>query len=167
VVYQEFRQHDEIIVAEPNRSASWQTNKFVLIAMCCLSAVIAGVFAFVGAWLILPFAGLEMLALGSTLYYVCWKLRYRHVVTLEDEIVLIQKGHYHPLQQWRFERDSTTIQVTTQSHPWDAPQISLCNRGDQVSLGEFLSKEDTDKLLALLRQRLRVQSHAAKGLRNF
>jgi uncharacterized membrane protein len=167
VVYQEYRQDDEIIIAEPNRSASWETNKAVLIVMCCLSAVIAGGFALIGAWPILPFAGLEMLALGSTLYYVCWKLRYRHVVTLEDTSVLIQKGHYHPRQQWRFDRDSTTLQVTTQPHPWDAPLISLCSRGEQVSLGDFLSKDDANALVQLLRDRFRVQNHTSKGLRRF
>ena len=167
MVYQENNQNDEVIVAEPNRSASWQANKLVLIVMCCLSGVIAAGFALVGAWPILPFAGLEMLALGSTLYYVCWKLRYRHVVILEDKKVLIQKGHYHSRHYWCFDRDSTSIQVTTQPHPWDAPQISLCNRGEQVSLGEFLSKEDAGKLLHLLRQRFRVQGHAARGLRSF
>lgn len=167
MVYQEYRQSDEIIVAAPNHSASWQANKWVLIAMCCLSGVIAGGFALVGAWPILPFAGLEMLALTSALYYVCWKLRYRHVVTLEADKVRIHKGHYHPRQQWCFDRDNTTIQVMSQPHPWDAPQISLCNRGEQVSLGEFLSKEDTNTLLQLLRERFRVQGQSAKALRNF
>ena len=167
MVYQHYHQSDEVIVAEPNRSASWQVNKMVLIAMCCLSGAIAGGFALIGAWPILPFAGLEMLALGSALYYVCWKLRYRHVVTLEADSVLIQKGHYHPRQQWRFDRQNTTIQVMTLPHPWDAPQISFCNRGEQVSLGDFLSKEDTDKLLQLLRDRFRVQDPAAQGHRDF
>jgi len=167
VVYQEYRQSDEIIVAEPNHSASWQANKLVLIAMCCLSGVIAGGFALIGAWPILPFAGMEMLALAAALYYVCWKLRYRHVVTLEADKVKIQKGHFHPRQQWCFDRDNTTIQVISQPHPWDAPQISVCNRGEQVSLGEFLSKEDANMLLQLLRERFRVQGHGSKGLRTF
>jgi len=167
VVYQEYRQSDEIIVAEPNHSASWQANKLVLIAMCCLSGVIAAGFALIGAWPILPFAGMEMLALAAALYYVCWKLRYRHVVTLEADKVKIQKGHFHPRQQWCFDRDNTTIQVISQPHPWDAPQISVCNRGEQVSLGEFLSKEDANMLLQLLRERFRVQGHGSKGLRTF
>ena len=44
MVYQENNQNDEVIVAEPNRSASWQANKLVLIVMCCLSGVIAAGF---------------------------------------------------------------------------------------------------------------------------
>ena len=167
MVYQQQRQSEEIIVAEPNRSASWQANKWVLAAMCCLSGVIGIGFALAGAWPILPFAGLEMLALGSALYYVCWKLRYRHVVTLEDETVLIQKGHYHPRQHWRFDRENTSILVITQPHPWDGPRVSLCNQGHQVSLGEFLNKADAEKLLTLLRKHFRIQGHSATGQRGF
>jgi len=166
-VYQRQYQQHEIIVAEPNRSAGWQTNKFVLLAMCILSGVIASGFALVGAWPILPFAGIEMAALGAALYYVCWKLRYRHVVTLDEREVRIQKGHYHPRQAWRFERSETRIHITTQSHPWDAPGISLSHRGEQVCLGEFLSKDDAQQLIALLRTRLRVNSHSSKATQGF
>ena len=59
MVYQHSHDSDEVIVAEPNRSASWEVNKMVLLAMCCLSGVIAGGFALLGAWPILPLAGLE------------------------------------------------------------------------------------------------------------
>ena len=45
MVYQHSHDSDEVIVAEPNRSASWEVNKMVLLAMCCLSGVIAGGFA--------------------------------------------------------------------------------------------------------------------------
>jgi uncharacterized membrane protein len=166
LVYQFYREHDDVIVAEPHRSSSWEANKWVLIAMCSLSAVIAGGFAWAGAWPILPFAGLEMLALSSALYYVCWKLRYRHVVTLSADAVRIQKGHYHPRQQWCFDREHTTIQVMAATHRWDAPHISLCHRGEQVPLGDFLGKDEAESLLQLLRERFRVQGHA-QGSRKF
>ena len=55
----------------------------------------------------------------------------------------------------------------TQPHPWDALQISFCNCGEQVSLGEFLSKEDTEKLLHLLREQFRIQAHSENGQRDF
>jgi uncharacterized membrane protein len=167
LVYQQQYQEHEIVVAEPNRSASWQANKWALVAMCSLSGVIAGAFAFIGAWPILPFAGIEMAALGGALYYVCWKLRYRHVVTFNGEQVRIQKGHYHPRQDWCFERHRTRILITTTQHPWDAPRISLSHRGEDVSLGEFLNKDDAEKLIKMLRTRLRVQAHSANTTQEF
>jgi uncharacterized membrane protein len=167
LVYSQQSGDEDVIVAEPNRSASWQANKMALIAMCCLSAVIAGGFAALGAWPILPFAGLEMLALGTALYYVCWKLRYRHVITFSPQTVHIQKGHYFPRQQWKIDVDEAALSVTQERHPWDGPGISLFSRGEEISLGEFLNRDDSLKLLSLLKNRLRIGNHAPRGGRSF
>ncbi len=167
MVYRHQSAGGDTIVAEPNRSASWQANKMVLIAMCCLSAVIAGAFAALGAWPILPFAGLEMLALGSALYYVCWKLRYRHVITISPDKVHIQKGHYYPRQEWEIDVSEAALSVTPEQHPWDGPTISLCSRGEEISLGEFLNRDDSLQLLGLLKHRLRIGNHAPRGGREF
>ena len=167
MVYKQRDDSTEVIVAEPNRSASWQTNKVVLILMCCLSGGIALGFAALGAWPILPFAGLEMLALGSALYYVCWKLRYRHVITLQSDSVRIQKGHYYPKKSWDIPFDDAALSVTPEQHPWDGPTISLYNRGEEISLGEFLNREDSLKLLSLLKGKVRVGNHSPRSRQDF
>ncbi len=166
-----YKQHDngsDQIIAEPNRSASWETNKVILIAMCCLSGGIAlGFSVILGAWPILPFAGLEMLALGSALYYVCWKLKYRHVITVGVDTVTIQKGHYYPRQQWEIAVDEAALSVTPEAHPWDAPTISLFSKGEEISLGEFLSREDALELLKHLKTRLRIGNHSPSTRKPF
>ncbi len=167
MVYQQKKDDSEVIVAEPNRSASWQANKYALIAMCCLSAVIATGFALIGAWPILPFAGLEMLALGGALYYVCWKLQYRHVITLREDKIHIQKGHYHPRESFELPLEESRLAVEPEQHPWDGPKISLQHRGEDISLGEFLNKQDSENLLSLLRGRIRVGSHSPRGEQRF
>jgi uncharacterized membrane protein len=167
VVYKQQADAGDVIVAEPNRSASWRTNKIVLILMCCLSGMIALGFAALGAWPVLPFAGLEMLALGSALYYVCWKLRYRHVITVNPQTVRVQKGHYYPRQSWDIPFDEVALSVTQEKHPWDAPGISLFSRGEEISVGEFLNREDSLKLLSLLKGKVRIGNHAPRSKRDF
>ena len=78
-----------MIVAQPNCSATWRSNKLVLFALALPSLGAATGFALLGAWPVLPFAGLELLALGSALYYVNWKQHYRHVITLSDDSIRI------------------------------------------------------------------------------
>ena len=167
MVYKQREESGDVIVAEPNRSASWQTNKLVLILMCCLSGTIALGFAAIGAWPILPFAGLEMLALGSALYYVCWKLRYRHVITLGSGTVRVQKGHYYPKKSWDIPVDDAALSVTPENHPWEAPGITLFSRGEEIPLGEFLNREDSLKLLTLLKGQLRIGNHSPRTRRDF
>ncbi len=155
------------IVAQPNCSANWRSNKLVLILLSIPSLGIAIAFAFAGAWPILPFAGLELLALGSALYYVNWKLQYRHVITLSENSVRIDKGYYAPRESWTFTRSDSGLAVTPERHPWEGPELRLQNRQQQVSVGEFLNREECLQLQDLLRRELRLASDSPQQRRNF
>lgn len=156
-----------MIIAKPNCSASWRSNKLVLLALSVPSLGAAIGFALLGAWPILPFAGLELLALGSALYYVNWKLQYRHVITLSEDSVCIDKGFYAPRQSWKFPRQGTGLAITPEQHPWEGPELALHRTGEAVSVGDFLNRDDALELAALLRQEIRVDSHSARGKRDF
>ncbi len=150
------------IVARPNRSASWQSNKRVIIGIGILSGAIAGGFLLIGAWVILPFAGLEIAALSGALYYVNWKLEYRHVVTLDDELIVIEKGFYHPKQTWQWPRADSYLVISQQERSHAAPEVSLCRTGEAIRIGEFLSDIDTAELIRCLRDAgVRVRADAA------
>lgn len=162
------RQNSELtIIARPNQSATWRANKLVLLALSVPSLGIATGFALLGAWPILPFAGLELAALGSALYRVNWKLQYRHVITFCDDRVRIEKGFYLPRQSWRFSRDSTGLSIDREKHPWDGPGICLHNRSERVTVGEFLNRDDCLQLLQLLRGELRVRADAERVVQAF
>jgi len=156
-----------MIVARPNRSATWRSNLLVLVALSVPSLGIAIGFALMGAWPILPFAGLELLALAAALYYVNWKLQYRHVITLSDDSVWIDKGYYAPRQSWQFTRQGTGLAITPEKHPWEGPELSLHDRNESVRLGEFLSRDDCLELMALLKQEIRVGTHSGPDRRTF
>lgn len=155
------------IVAQPNCSASWRSNQLVLLALAVPSLGIAIAFALLGAWPILPFTGLELLALSGALYYVNWKLQYRHVITLSDDAVCIEKGHYVPKRSWQFARQGTGLAITPENHPWEGPALSVHDNRESVTIGEFLSREDSLKLADLLRSEFRVRTHSARGKREF
>lgn len=156
-----------MIIARPNCSASWRSNLLVLLALA-IPSLGAGIgFALLGAWPILPLAGLEMLALGSALYYVNWKLQYRHVITLSSDSVCIDKGFYAPRQSWKFPRQGIGLAIVPERHPWEGPELALQGTGESVSVGEFLNREDSLKLAAMLRREMRVGSHSARGDRLF
>lgn len=155
------------IVARPNRSASWRVNQLVLLALSVPSLGIAAGFAVIGAWPILPLAGLELTALGSALYLVNWKLEYRHVITISEREVRIDKGYYLPRQSWLFARQGTDIGVLRETHPWEGPGICLQHRGEAVCVGDFLNREDCLRLLELLKGELRVRSDCGEVVASF
>jgi len=155
------------IIAKPNQSASWRANKLVILALAVPSLGAGIGFALAGAWVILPFAGLEIAALGGSLYYVNWKLQYRHVITLDANTVRIDKGFYLPRQSWTFKRENTGLSVQPERHPWDAPGLSLQSRGESISVGEFLNRDDGLLLKQQLQEELRTRSVAGQASQAF
>ena len=156
-----------MIVAKPNRSAHWNTNVSVLLALAVPMLGIAIPFALLGAWLILPFAGLELLALGIALYRVNHRLQYQHVITVSGDTVCIDKGYDTPLEHWQLVRHNSGLTVTAQQHPWEAPQLCLHDHHVFITLGEFLNREDSLKLLELLQREIRVRALGSGALREF
>jgi uncharacterized membrane protein len=156
-----------MIVATPNQSANWHDNLRLMLLLSIPVLFIATGFALHGIWFILPFAGLELLALGAALYHVSRKLQYRHVITVTENSVDVDKGYDCPLQHWHFARDSAGLTITTEQHPADAPSLRMHDRHESVTLGEFLNREDSLELLELLRQEIRVRSHSATTRRAF
>lgn len=157
-----------MLVVQPNRSASWRLNKLVILAFAVWWTLVAGFFVAIGLWPIAPFAGLEVGGLAFGLYYVCWKLQQRHVVSFDGDDLIVQKGTYYPRFTWRFARCAVSLSVELQAHPWDAPKIFLCNRHQQIPIGNFLNKDDSKKLLTLLRaQGLSVRNYSAGGRLDF
>jgi uncharacterized membrane protein len=96
-----------LIIVKPNKSATWRTNLYVLIAVSIPSLGAAIGFTLLGAWPILPFAGAELIGLGAALYYVNWKLEYRQVVTFHAATIKIEKGYFVPKRTWLWQRDDT------------------------------------------------------------
>ncbi len=159
------RQEDDalVIVAKPNHSSTWRNNKLALLAISVPSLGAAIGFTALGAWPVLPFAGAELAALAGTLYYVNWKLEYRHVITLCDDSVRIDKGHYAPKRRWKFARAEAALAVTPERHPWEGPRLALHGQRESVQVGEFLNRDDCLSLLALLRKELQLRTHSPRG----
>lgn len=156
-----------MIIARPNQSASWDANVLLLAILAIPVLGIAVVFALLGAWVILPFAGLELLALGAALYKVNCRQQYRHVITVSDDSVCIDKGYHTPQEHWELARDHSGLTVTTQPHPCDTPLLCLHDHHASVTLGEFLNREESLELLGLLQQEIRVRAYSGSGLRKF
>ena len=86
---------------------------------------------------------------------------------VSHDSVCIDKGFYTPKQSWKFPRQGTGLAITPEKHPWDGPELSLHDRHESVSLGEFLNRDDSLKLIALLRQEIRVRGHSQRGQLDF
>lgn len=156
-----------MIVAKPNQSSTWRANLLVLLALAVPSLGAAIIFAFYGAWPILPFAGLEMLALGCALYYVNWKLHYRHVITLSEDTVRVDKGHFAPKQSWQFQRSDAGLSITEGIDNRYGPEVYVHDKSDKVVLGDFLGEDECQALIDLLKPEIRVRAQSTRRDQSF
>ena len=151
---------ETVILIKPNHSASWRQNLWLLAALAVPSLGAGVAFALLGAWPILPFASIELVALGGALYWVNWKLEYRHVIRFTDESVVIEKGYFIPKRSWHFLREEAALRISTEAHPWQGPELSVHDQQTETRVGDFLNRDETLELLNVLKQQLSVRTHS-------
>lgn len=135
------------IVLKPNNSASWRLNMVILGALAFALLCISSYFAFLGLWLIFPFAGLEIIVL-----FICLYLRVRannstEVITFDKTTVVVERGYYQAEQSWKYHRLWTKFFIkkpVIRGHPM---QIFIRSHGKELELGSFLNKQDKEILI--------------------
>lgn len=139
------------LILQPNQSLSWRGNQYLLLCLTVWLLGFAILFATAGMWMVLPFIGLELLALAGALYYVSWKLSHRELIEISPQQVIIMRGRQRPQHHLEFPRQELIVHVTLPDHPWDSPVIELTARHrPSVRLGEFLNRDDCQRLLRVL-----------------
>lgn len=150
------------LILAPNKSMSWSDNKKILMALFVVNLTIGSVWVFMGAWMVLPFAGLEVLCVGAGMYYVSWKLNFKHIITVEAESVILQKGVYFPKQQWQWQRAQTRLLRIPSQYRMSAPTLQFKHLNENVEIGEFLNRGEKKQLVETL-QKLGFQTHLVKS----
>ena len=138
------------ILIKPNQSISWKSGLvFVLvIAFTCLSIGLG--FAYVGATLIIPFAGLEVIFVGICTYLVLNKTSQQEVITLSKDKLIIEKGAYRLKKVWEYFRLWSYITVERPQHPWYPAHIVVTSKGERVPLGDFLTEQEKEEIVSSL-----------------
>lgn len=88
------------IIARPNSSLTPEASVKLLAALIVVVLVIALAFTRMGAWLVLPFAGLEIAAFAYAFYYIYLHSGDFESITIEVDNVVVEKRNY---------KESTTI----------------------------------------------------------
>lgn len=138
------------LLLTPNRSLSWRATVWIWLALCTVSLLIVVGMIWLGAWVVLPFAGLELTALGAGLYYTAWKCQQQEVLSISADNLHLEKGRYHKETEWDLPKRHTRVYIDSPKHPWVPQKLTLSHRDTEVNLANFLNIEDSAKLLGIL-----------------
>ena len=137
-------------VIAPNQSMSW---KGLLLAYCGIAGVtlaVGGYFWLHGFTLVLPFSGLEVLALGAALYITAWRGGAREVITITDDSVCVETGRSRPVRRHDFQRYWTRVVLQRPWAAWHPSKLLLRSHGSEVEVGRFLNEEERRGLAKIL-----------------
>ena len=137
------------IIIRPNRSLTWEQTKIVYFCIASYSLAIAGVFAVMGFWPVLPFAGGEIAVLGVAFYVNALAGTSVQVVTVGGDIVKVEKERPGPRCEWRFHRAWARVDIDRSSGARSS-RLVVRSHGNEVVLGEFLTEAERAQLAAAL-----------------
>ncbi|MEQ9547024.1 MAG: DUF2244 domain-containing protein [Marinobacter sp.] len=138
------------LLLTPNQSLSWRGNVQVWLALFSVSLVIATGMALAGAWVVMPFAGLELIALAAGIYYTARACQTREILSVYPDSLTLEKGRRVKQAEWTLPRHYARVRANMPRHPFTPPKLFLSYREEHIPLGAFLNVEDTQILLRIL-----------------
>ncbi len=134
------------IVLSPNCSITWKELVVFYLFTCVIATAVGLFFSFQGMWLVLPFSGLEMLALGIGLYVTSRKVYRREIITLDPDRTMIEKGVQRVDQSWEFETPWVRIIDEPRGARNSSRRLAIGMHGVAVEVGDFLANSEKDQL---------------------
>ena len=133
-------------VLSPNCSISWRELVLFYFLTCLIALAVGLFFTLQGLWLVLPFSGLEMLALGGGLYLTSRKVYRKEVITLDPEHTRIEKGAQRIDQSWEFK--TPWIRIIDELPDCRNPRrkLAISMYGESVEVGSFLANSEKEAL---------------------
>lgn len=153
------------LVIGPNASLSRAQAWGVLALAASLGLGIATGFAVLGFWVILPFAGLELAALGAGLYVSVRGNAYREVLSFEQDWIRVEFGlagqGVRSTRSW--SRYWTRVVLERGARRNEPMRLLLRSAGQEVEIGRCLTDEEKVRLAARLQALLTPAWRTAPG----
>ncbi len=133
-------------VLAPNMAPDWRQNVRFFAVTSVVVLGIALAFTWHGFWPILPFAGLELMALGAALYVSARRSLDREVIYISDSRICVEKGRGRVQRRWEMQPAWTEVVLRQLPRRWEHTQLVLRTRGTELELGSFLDADERKSL---------------------
>lgn len=129
------------------------------------SLLLAGALAARGFWPVLPFAGLELFALGLALGLSMKRGRYREFVSVYGDRIVIERGA--GAMEERFELPRQWTRVELEPSPWRGhpARLLLCHGKERREIGAVLTGSERESLRLRLAELIAGMEPAAATAR--
>ncbi len=145
---------DYKIIASPNNSLSKVGALRLFAGISLVALTIAMCFVSMGAWLVLPFAGLELAALAWAFYYVGVHSTDFESITIDADQVVVEKRDQNGLSSSVFHR--YWVRVTLRELAGGRRVLCIGSHGKEVEFGgRFINDEQRVAVMREIKEKLK------------
>ena len=127
------------VISKPNCSLTSSGRVKVVLLLTVIPLCIALVFGLLGAWLILPFAGLEIFALGFAFYHVNSHAEDYESISIDADSLVIERCNRQHISQ--FVLNPYWAKVMCHKLPNGELRLGLLSHGNEVEIGRHLTQK--------------------------
>lgn len=142
-------------VVRPHRSLSWGGSKWLFFGFAVVMGAFATYFVLLGAWMVLPFFGLELALLGLGLYLSCLSGTHREVIEISGHELRVARGRRGPEQVVTLPRHWSRVVLSIDPRGWYPSRLMLVAHDQRVQIAAGLANVQRRDLAAELALHLR------------
>lgn len=138
------------LIVQANQSMSWKANLWLAASLGVICLGIALAMAAFGYWMIIPFAGAEILFILFCLHWTLHRLSRKEVITVNEDAVRLEWGYQHPEKCVDLPRQWSKLKYDCPDSPFEVGHLSLGAHGKYYALGQCLGRDEKKVLFAEL-----------------
>lgn len=128
--------------------------------VCVVAVAVAVRFVLLGAWVVLPFALVELIGLGVAFFLMSRRARYSETIDVNEDTLFVIRRDWRSQHEWRFQPYWVQVILRLDANNWYPSRLFLRSHGQSIEIGTCLTDEERAELSAGLRRRL--EQHRSK-----
>lgn len=139
------------VVFKPN-SALTADKKIKVVFLLSIIPLLIGIgFSLIGAWFVLPFVGLEILALAIAFYYINNHEADYESISINGDSLVVKRSTAQQVSQDVI--NPYWVKVLQHKLPNGELRLYLRSHGKEIEVGRYLTREQRELLAKQLKQR--------------
>ncbi|MCU7935822.1 MAG: DUF2244 domain-containing protein [Candidatus Thiodiazotropha sp. (ex Dulcina madagascariensis)] len=141
---------EAVLIVQPNRNLTWRQSKWLFLSLASSIALVGLYFYSLGAWLILPFTGLEIVILGIAIYCQSCRVHTRQLISIDETHVRITDSRNQQAEKC-FCKAWLKIVQNRDPKGWYPSRLLIGSHGEYIEIGKNLIEEEREILANNLR----------------
>ena len=139
------------VTFKPNSALSAVSKQRIIILLTLIPCVIGIEFCFLGAWPILPFVGLEVVALAYAFFYINKHEADYESISIEGESLIVERCVAENISQHVI--NPYWVKIVQHELPNGELHLYLQSHGKELEVGRYLTRKQRELLAKQLKQR--------------